>query len=125
MFLDGIDLRKWPKEQLRANISLCMQDVFIFAGNLADNISLGFEGIDDKAVEIAAAQANALPFIQRLHDGFQHQIGEGGSTISAGERQLLSFARALVKNPRCLFLMKQLPVLTLIPNVLSRRQLHG
>jgi len=104
VFLDGIDLREWPKEQLRNSIGLCMQDVFIFAGSITDNISLGMEGIDEKQVETAASNANALHFIQRLPDGFRHEIGEGGSTISAGERQLLSFARALIKNPLILIL---------------------
>jgi len=102
--LDDIDLRKWPKSDLRKNISLCMQDVFIFAGSLADNISLGGEGIDLKAIELAAKKANALPFIQRLPMGFHQEISEGGSTLSAGERQLLSFARALATNPQVLIL---------------------
>jgi len=104
VYLDGIDIRRWPKKKLRNSIGLCMQDVFIYAGSITDNISLGMEGIDEKQVEKAAYQANALQFIQRLPDGFRHEIGEGGSTISAGERQLLSFARALVKNPRILIL---------------------
>jgi ATP-binding cassette, subfamily B, multidrug efflux pump len=81
-----------------------MQDVFIFAGNLAENISLGREEIDAKAVELAAGEVNALPFIRRLPEGFDHEIGEGGSTLSAGERQLLSFARALALNPQLLIL---------------------
>ncbi|GAG29365.1 unnamed protein product, partial [marine sediment metagenome] len=90
VFLDGMDLRKWPKSELRKNISLCMQDVFIFAGNPADNISLGHKEIDAKGIELAARTANAFPFIQRLEMGFQEEISEGGSTVSAGERQLLS-----------------------------------
>jgi ABC-type multidrug transport system fused ATPase/permease subunit len=104
IFLDGIDLRKWPKSELRNNISLCMQDVFIFAGNLANNISLGHEDIGAKAVESAAAKANALPFIKRLENGFQQEIREGGSNLSTGERQLLSFARALATDPQVLIL---------------------
>jgi ABC-type multidrug transport system fused ATPase/permease subunit len=104
VYLDGTDLRKWSKNELRKNISLCMQDVFIFAGNLADNISLGHEDIDDKAIELAARTANAFPFIQRLKGGFQQEISEGGTTLSAGERQLLSFARALATNPKVLIL---------------------
>jgi ABC-type multidrug transport system fused ATPase/permease subunit len=104
VILDDVDLRKWSKDELRQNISLCMQDVFIFAGNLADNISLGRKDIDARAIEQAARRANALPFIQRLEKGFQHEIGEGGGTLSAGERQLLSFARALAADPRLLIL---------------------
>jgi len=104
VFLDGIDLRKWSKGRLHKNMGLCMQDVFIFAGNLAENISLGREEIDVKAVELAAGEVNALPFIRRLPEGFNHEIGEGGSTLSAGERQLLSFARALAADPQLLIL---------------------
>ncbi|MCP4681406.1 MAG: ABC transporter ATP-binding protein [Desulfobacterales bacterium] len=104
VFLDNIDLKKWPKRELRRNISLCMQDVFIFSGNLSDNISLGREDIDDKALALAAEKANALPFIQRLENGFEQDLSEGGSTLSTGERQLLSFARALAPDPKVLIL---------------------
>lgn len=104
VFLDGVDLKKWPKTELRKNISLVMQDVFIFAGNLSENISLGCQEIDFRTLKSAAREANALSFIERLPGGFKQDIGEGGSTISAGERQLLSFARALATNPRVLIL---------------------
>lgn len=104
ILLDGIDLRKWPKNELRRQASLCMQDVFIFAGNLGDNISLGRKELNAETIEVAAKNANAFPFIQRLENGFQQEIGEGGSTLSTGERQLLSFARALAPNPRVLIL---------------------
>jgi ATP-binding cassette subfamily B multidrug efflux pump len=104
VLLDGVDLKKWSKSQIRKNISLVMQDVFIFAGNLGDNISLGRDDIDMRSLESATREANALSFIERLPDGFQQDIGEGGSTLSAGERQLLSFARALAANPRVLIL---------------------
>ena len=104
VLLDGVDLRKWPKSKLRESISLCMQDVFIFAGNLADNISLGRRDIDADDIEQAATIANASEFINRLPHGFQQEIGEGGSMLSAGERQLLSFARALATDPRILIL---------------------
>ena len=104
VFLDGVDLKKWSKNQLRKNISLVMQDVFIFSGNLGDNITLGRKNIDMRSIESAAREANALSFIERLPDGFRQDIGEGGSTLSAGERQLLSFARALAANPRVLIL---------------------
>ena len=104
VLLDGVDLRKWSQAALHRTIGLCLQDVFIFGGNLAENISLGDEGLNMKDLESAAGIANALPFIQRLPLGFQQELGEGGSTLSAGERQLLSFARALAHNPRMLIL---------------------
>jgi ABC-type multidrug transport system fused ATPase/permease subunit len=104
ILLDGVDLRKWSKSELRKNISLVMQDVFIFSGNLGENVSLGRKDMDIRSLESAAREANALSFIERLPNGFQQDIGEGGSTLSAGERQLLSFARALAANPRVLIL---------------------
>lgn len=104
ILMDNVDLRNWPKRQLRKSFGLCMQDAFIFAGSMADNISLGREGLTAVDIELAAEQANAVPFIKRLNGGFGRAIGERGSTISAGERQLLSFARALAANPSVLIL---------------------
>ena len=102
--LDGVDLREWSNGELRDTISLCMQDVFIFAGRLADNIVLGRPGVGPDAVRRAAKTVNALPFIERLPNGFETELGEGGAALSTGERQLLSFARALANNPRLLIL---------------------
>lgn len=104
VILDGIDLREWSNAKLRDVVSLCMQDVFIFAGKLEDNISLGREGLNSEAIGHAAETANARPFIERLKHGFAHELDEGGASLSAGERQLLSFARALANNPRLLIL---------------------
>lgn len=104
VLLDGVDIRQFSQRALHRNIGLCMQDVFIFGGNLAENISLGNEDLDTKGLEAAARTANALPFIRRLAMGFQQELGEAGSTLSAGERQLLSFARALAHDPRVLIL---------------------
>jgi len=104
IFLDGIDIRKWSKRELRSQIGLVMQDVFIFAGNLRDNISLGQDESITESISVAAKQANAHRFIQKLPDGLYQEIGEGGSTLSAGERQLLSFARALAFKPKVLIL---------------------
>ncbi len=104
VFLDGYDIRQWPKSELRSQIGLVMQDVFIFAGTLRGNISLGQDKISLEAVNQAVRQANADWFIQRLPGGLNQEIGEGGSTLSAGERQLLSFARALAYDPKVLIL---------------------
>ena len=104
ILLDGIDLKKWPKKELRKQMSLCMQDVFIFAGNLEENISLGHKDMNSHAIKKAAEDANALPFIERLADGLQQELGEGGASLSTGEQQLLSFARALAPDPRLLIL---------------------
>ncbi len=102
--LDGIDLREWSNAKLRDVVSLCMQDVFIFAGKLGDNISLGREELNSEAIGHAAETANARPFIERLTHGFAQELDEGGASLSAGERQLLSFARALANDPRLLIL---------------------
>lgn len=104
VYLDGVDLRNWPREALRSRISLCMQDVFLFGGRLEENISLGRRDLPPGAVKAAAAAARALPFIERLPRGFDQEIGEAGATLSAGERQLLSFARALAPDPSVLIL---------------------
>ncbi|MFH1124247.1 MAG: ABC transporter ATP-binding protein, partial [Pseudomonadota bacterium] len=104
VLLDGIDIRLWPKHELRRQIGLVMQDVFVFAGNLLDNITLGGDGISPESVDQAVKQANAGRFIGRLPMGLHQEIGEEGSTLSAGERQLLSFARALAHDPKVLIL---------------------
>ena len=104
VLLDGLDLRRWPKKELQRNIGLVMQDVFIFSGRLADNILLGEDQAAPDALERAITQANARSFIERLPKGVEQEIGEEGSNLSAGERQLLSFARALAYDPKVLIL---------------------
>ena len=102
--LDGVDLREWSNEGLRNAVSLCMQDVFIFAGTVAENISLGRGTLKPDAVRRSAETANALGFIDQLENGFDQELGEQGATLSGGQRQLLSFARALASDPRLLIL---------------------
>jgi ABC-type multidrug transport system fused ATPase/permease subunit len=104
ILLDGVDLRDWSKSELRSHIGFVLQDVFIFSGNLVDNITLGQDAISSETVQKAVREANAHAFIRKLQDGLNHRIGEGGSTLSAGERQLLSFARALAYQPKVLIL---------------------
>jgi ABC-type multidrug transport system fused ATPase/permease subunit len=81
-----------------------MQEVFLFAGGIAENISLGQKSVIAKDVEKACRYVNADKFIQRMPQKYAHQIGEGGSGLSAGQRQLLAFARALAYNPSILLL---------------------
>jgi len=104
VLLDGVDLRRWPKKDLQQQIGLVMQDVFIFSGSLADNILLGEDQAGPDALERAITQANARSFIEKLPKGMDQEIGEQGSNLSAGERQLLSFARALAYDPKVLIL---------------------
>ena len=104
VMLDGIDLRRWRKQDLRSHIGLVMQDVFIFSGSLKDNILLGEDGRDPGGLEKAIREANAHTFIQNLPKGIGQELGEEGSNLSAGERQLLSFARAVAYAPKVLIL---------------------
>jgi ABC-type multidrug transport system fused ATPase/permease subunit len=104
ILMDGVDLREWSHRELRRRLALVTQDVFLFAGTSEENIAMGRAGLDRQAVRRAAEQVNALGFIERLEQGFDQEIGEGGSSLSAGQRQLLSFARALAGDPPVLIL---------------------
>jgi ABC-type multidrug transport system fused ATPase/permease subunit len=104
ILLDGVDVRCWPGRELRSQLGLVMQDVFIFSGTFETNISLDREGVPSEKARWAARQANADRFISKLPRQYGQEIGEGGSNLSAGERQLLSFARALAGDPRVLIL---------------------
>ena len=89
-------------DQLRAAIGQVQQDVFIFTGDIKSNIRLRSEEISDETVKEAAEYVNADSFIRRLHHGYDETVTERGATLSAGQRQLLSFARTLAFNPRIL-----------------------
>jgi ABC-type multidrug transport system fused ATPase/permease subunit len=104
ILLDGIDIRERDISQLRSQIGLVMQDTFLFAGDIEENIRLGDQKIDEEKVRAVARVVNAEKFIQRLSKGYRTKVGEGGESLSAGERQLLAFARALSINPKILVL---------------------
>jgi len=104
VFLDGVDVRLIPSEELRRSLGLVMQDVFIFSGRLEENITLGRSDIMPEQIALAVKQANADLIVQRMPAGYDQQIGERGSNLSTGERQLLSFARALASDPKVLIL---------------------
>ena len=101
--IDGHPIKAYTLEQLRRGIALVPQDVVIFAGTIRENITLGLE-VDDERVWECARAVRADRFIERFEDGLDHVMDEAGRTMSAGERQLLSFARALVYNPPVLVL---------------------
>jgi ABC-type multidrug transport system fused ATPase/permease subunit len=104
IFFDGLDIREWELSELRSRIGLVMQDVFIFAGTIAENISLGDERTTRKRLEEVSQQATLDQFIKGLPNGFDHEVKEGGITLSAGERQLLALCRALTSQPALLVL---------------------
>jgi ABC-type multidrug transport system fused ATPase/permease subunit len=104
ILIDGIDIRERDLAQLRSQIGLVMQDTFLFAGDIEENIRLGDGRIDERKVREVAQVVNAEKFIQRLPDGYRTKTGEGGQALSAGEKQLLAFARALSINPKILVL---------------------
>lgn len=100
--IDGVDIRQLSKKQLRSAIGQMQQDVFIFEGTIASNIRLYNEEISDARVREAAEYVNASHFIEKLPNGYDEPVSERGATFSAGERQLLSFARTLAHNPSIL-----------------------
>lgn len=102
IYIDGIDIRQLSKKQLRSAIGQMQQDVFIFEGDVAYNIRLNDDAITDAQVKAAAEYVNASHFIEKLPQGYHEPVTERGATFSAGERQLLSFARTLANNPSIL-----------------------
>ena len=102
IYIDGIDIRQLSKKKLRSAIGQMQQDVFIFEGDVAYNIRLNDDNITDAQVKAAAEYVNASHFIEKLPQGYHEPVTERGATFSAGERQLLSFARTLAHNPSIL-----------------------
>lgn len=104
ILIDGIDIRAWDIENLRRHIGVVQQDVFLFSGDIESNISLGDSAMSRAHIVQAARYVNADRFIERLPDGYHHQVAERGAAFSTGQRQLLSFARALAAEPDVLVL---------------------
>jgi len=104
ILLDGVDVRELNLEELRANFSIVLQDVFLFSGDIATNIRLGNRSISDAGLRDAARQVHADTFIQRLPEGYGAELRERGAGLSVGQKQLISFACALAFDPRVLIL---------------------
>lgn len=104
VLIDGIDIRDVNIESLRSQIGIVLQDTFIFAGSIRDNIRYGRLDATDDEIEEAAKAVHAHDFIMGLPDGYDTQVEERGNVLSMGQRQLLSFARALLADPRILIL---------------------
>jgi ABC-type multidrug transport system fused ATPase/permease subunit len=104
ILLDGRDIREYAQADLRRQMAVVLQDVFLFSGTVRENIGLGNPAITDEAIEEAARRVQADGFIRRLPRGYDTEVGERGETLSVGQKQLLSFARALAHDPPILIL---------------------
>ena len=124
ILIDGTDVRDMDLHALRALFSLVLQDVHLFSGTLASNIRLGNDAITDGEVRRAAEAVHADGFIRRLPDGYNHMLGERGATLSVGQKQLLSFARALAFDPRVLILDEATSSVDTETELLIREALH-
>jgi len=104
ILIDGVNIRDMAQRQLRQHLGIVLQDVFLFSGSVEDNIRLGEGRISSKQVEAAAQYVNVDSFVRRLPNGYQEDVQERGGVLSAGQRQLLAFARALAFDPKILIL---------------------
>ncbi|HEX8265217.1 MAG TPA: ABC transporter ATP-binding protein [Pyrinomonadaceae bacterium] len=104
ILLDGVDVKDWDLESLRQNFAVVLQDVFLFSGTIDNNIRLGDKEINDGTVKWAAEEVHAAEFIERLPEKYNAELKERGAGLSVGQKQLISFARALAFNPAILVL---------------------
>lgn len=102
--IDGVDIRQLADAQLRREVLMLTQEVFLFSTSVLENIRMGNPQASDEQVKAAAKAVGADAFIERLREGYESQLGRGGITLSAGQRQLVSFARVFLANPRVLIL---------------------
>ncbi|HJR58809.1 MAG TPA: ABC transporter ATP-binding protein [Vicinamibacterales bacterium] len=124
ILVDGIDIREMELQELRRLFSLVLQDVHLFSGTIASNIRLGEAAIDDEALRLAAAAVHADGFIEALPAGYASPVAERGATLSVGQKQLLSFARALAFDPRILVLDEATSSVDTQTELLIRDALH-
>ncbi|WEV50445.1 ABC transporter ATP-binding protein [Lactobacillus sp. ESL0731] len=104
VLIDGVDIKKYPKAELRKKLGLVLQDPFMFYGDISSNIRLYNQDITDEQIKQAAKTVQAADFIEKLPGKYHAEVGEGGSEFSQGQRQLISFARTLVTDPKILVL---------------------
>ena len=102
--LDGVDISELSKDELRNYVSTVLQDVFLFSGNIKNNITLGCENITEEKMKDAAKTVGVDKFIESLPEKYDYEVKEKGSSLSVGQKQLISFARALAFNPKILIL---------------------
>lgn len=104
ILLDGVDVRDWDLHDLRSNFAVVLQDVFLFSGSIENNIRLGNKAIDRDRVEWAAREVHADEFVQKIEGTYESLVRERGAGLSVGQKQLISFARALAFDPTILIL---------------------
>lgn len=104
ILLDGVDVRDWDLQSLRENFAVVLQDIFLFTGTVESNIRLGREDISDERIRWAATEVRADKFIRRLRHEYKSEVKERGAGLSVGQKQLISFARALAFDPALLIL---------------------
>jgi ATP-binding cassette subfamily B protein len=102
--IGGVDIREFALDDLRRHFAIVLQDPFLFTGTIASNIRLGSDGIEDRDIEAAAAHVNLLDFVRTLPEGFHTPVRARGAGFSTGQKQLISFARALAHRPQFLIL---------------------
>ena len=124
ILIDGVDVREMQLQDLRRLFSLVLQDVHLFSGTISENIRLGNAGITDEAIVRAAESVHAGRFIERLPAGYASAVAERGATLSVGQKQLLSFARALAFDPRILVLDEATSSVDTETELLIRDALH-
>lgn len=107
VLVDGVDVRRYRQRDLRRHVGLVLQDVFLFSGTIASNIRLGNAEISNEEMHHAAEFVNAHRFIERMPQGYQTEVVERGTTLSAGQRQLIAFARAIAHNPEILLVLDE------------------
>jgi len=104
IMLDGVDIRNWDLHDLRSSFAVVLQDVFLFSGSIENNIRLGNKAIDRDRVEWSAREVHADEFVQKIDGGYESEVRERGAGLSVGQKQLISFARALAFDPKILIL---------------------
>ena len=124
ILLDGVDLRQLSDPALRAEIIMITQENFLFTGTIAENIELGKPGASRAEIQAAAAAIGAAPFIEALPDGYDSEVGKRGGRLSAGQRQLVSFARAFIAAPAVLVLDEATSLLDIPSERLVQEALH-
>ncbi len=125
ILLDGVDLRDLPQRELRRRVAMVLQDVFLFSGTIAENIGLGRDDIDRETIRWAAEAVQAHRFIETLPAGYDTELRERGGNLSAGQRQLLSFARALAHGADVLVLDEATSSIDPETELMVQRGLHA